>query len=313
TPNAATIDAVSSLLGLPGERMLKTMLYDAGGATVAVLLPGDREVEEAKLERLLFPAPVRRFEDGDFAARGFVKGYVGPQGLEEGVTVLADHAVRGSSDWVTGANEAEHHVTGANTPRDFRVDRYEDLVAFRDGDRCPKCGGELRVGRSIVVGHIYQLGTRYSEPLEATFVDEDGSVRLYQMGSHGIGISRVLAAAAEQFHDEAGLRLPKVMAPFAAVVIVANRDHEGVVAEAERIYRELAERGVEVALDDREETAGVKFADADLIGYPVQVVVGKRGVQAGTADLKLRAGGERSQAPLADAAKGVVDLLESAP
>ena len=272
TPNAATIDAVSSLLGMPGERMLKTMLYDAGGATVAVLLPGDREVEEAKLERLLFPAPVRRFEDGDFAARGFVKGYVGPQGLDEGITVLADHAVRGASDWVTGANEDQHHVTGANTPRDFRVDRYEDLVALRDGDRCPKCGGELRVGRSIVVGHIYQLGTRYSGPLEATFIDEDGSERLYQMGSHGIGISRVLAAAAEQFHDEGGLRLPKVMAPFAAVVIVANRDHEGVVAEAERIYRELAELGVEVALDDREQTAGVKFADADLIGYPVQVV-----------------------------------------
>ena len=313
TPNAATIDAVSSLLGMSGERMLKTMLYDAGGTTVAVLLPGDREVEEAKLERLLFPAPVRRFEDGDFAARGFVKGYVGPQGLDEGVTVLADHAVQGAGDWVTGANEAEHHVTGANTPRDFRVDRYEDLVALREGDRCPRCGGELRVGRSIVVGHIYQLGTRYSQPLGATFVDEDGSVRLYQMGSHGIGISRVLAAAAEQYYDEAGLRLPKVMAPFAVVVIVANRDHEGVVAEAERIYRELTERGVEVALDDREQTAGVKFADADLIGYPVQVVVGKRGVAAGTADLKLRAGGERSQAPLADAAQAALDLLETAP
>jgi prolyl-tRNA synthetase len=313
TPNAATIDAVSALLGLPGERMLKTMLYDAGGTTVAVLVPGDREVEEAKLERLLFPAPVRRFEDGDFSARGFIKGYVGPQGLADDVMVLADHAVRGAGDWVTGANQAEHHVTGANTPRDFRVDRYEDLVMLREGDRCPKCGGELRVGRSIVVGHIYQLGTRYSGPLEAAFVDEDGSERLYQMGSHGIGISRVLAAAAEQFHDDAGLRLPKVLAPFAAVVIVANRDHEGVVAEAERIYRELAERGVEVVLDDREETAGVKFADADLIGYPIQVVVGKRGIQAGTVDLKLRTGGERSQAPLAEAATALVDLLDTAP
>jgi prolyl-tRNA synthetase len=313
TPNAATIDAVSALLGLPGERMLKTMLYDAGGTTVAVLVPGDREVEEAKLERLLFPAPVRRFEDGDFSARGFIKGYVGPQGLADDVMVLADHAVRGAGDWVTGANQAEHHVIGANTPRDFRVDRYEDLVMLREGDRCPKCGGELRVGRSIVVGHIYQLGTRYSGPLEATFVDEDGSERLYQMGSHGIGISRVLAAAAEQFHDDAGLQLPKVLAPFAAVVIVANRDHEGVVAEAERIYRELAERGVEVVLDDREETAGVKFADADLIGYPIQVVVGKRGIQAGTVDLKLRTGGERSQAPLAEAATALVDLLDTAP
>ena len=313
TPDAATIDAVSKLLGVPPERTLKTMLFDAGGGTVAVLLPGDREVEEAKLERVMFPTPVRRFEDADFAARGYAKGYVGPQGLSEDVTILADPSVRGESDWVTGANEADHHVMGANVGRDFRVDRYEDLVALRDGDRCPNDGGELRVGRSIVVGHIYQLGTRYSAPLEATFVDEDGSERLYQMGSHGIGISRILAAAVEQFHDDAGLRLPRSLAPFEIVVILANRDDERVVAEAERVYMELLEASVEAAVDDRDATAGVKFADADLIGYPVQVVIGKRGVQAGTADLKVRATGERSQAPLAEAASAAVDLLATAP
>ncbi len=313
TPGASTIEDVASFLGLPAERMLKTMLYDAGGATVAVLVPGDREVEEAKLERLLFPAPVRRLEDGEFPARGFVKGFVGPQGLGEHVTIIADHSVAGANDWVTGANESDHHVTGANTPRDFRVDRFEDVVALRDGDRCPVCGGELHVGRSIVVGHIYQLGTHYSGSLNATFVDEDGSEQLYRMGSHGIGISRVLAAAAEQYHDEGGLRLPRALAPFDAVIVVANRDDERVVAEAERVHRELLQRGVEVALDDRAETAGVKFADADLIGYPVQAVVGRRGVEAGTIDLKLRATGDRSQAPLADAAQAVVDLLEAAP
>jgi len=214
---------------------------------------------------------------------------------------------------VTGANEADHHATGANTPRDFRVDVYEDLVALRDGDRCPVDGGELHVGRSIVVGHIYQLGTRYSEPLGARFVDEDGAERPYQMGCHGFGISRTLAAAVEQFHDESGLRLPKAIAPFDAVLIVANRDDDQVVAEAERIHRDLVECGLAVALDDREETAGVKFADADLIGYPVQAIVGKRGVQAGTIDLKLRATGERSTAPLADATQAIVDLLAAAP
>lgn len=313
TPGAATIDAVSRLLGRPAERMLKCMLYDAGGGTVAVLVPGDREVEEAKVERLLFPTPVRSFEDGDFEARGFAKGFVGPQGMGEGVQVVADHSIRGGRDWVTGANLLDHHVTGANTPRDFRVDRYEDVVALRDGDRCPNDGGALRVGRSIVVGHIYQLGTNYSKPLKATFVDEDGTERPYLMGSHGIGISRVLAAAVEQFHDERGLRLPRALAPFEAAVVVANRDHEVVVAEAERVYSELRSRGVEVVLDDREETAGVKFADADLIGYPVQVVIGKRGVEAGTADLKLRATGERSAAPLAEAVGAVVDLLAAAP
>jgi Aminoacyl-tRNA editing domain len=243
TPGAATIEAVGRLLGVPAGRMLKTMLYDAGGTTVAVLLPGDREVEEAKLARFLFPSPVRRLEDADFSARGLPKGYVGPQGLGDEVSILADHAVTGGADWVTGANEPNHHVTGANTPRDFRVDRYEDLVALRDGDRCPVDGGELRVGRSIVVGHIYQLGTRYSGPLKATFVDEDGSERPYQMGSHGIGISRILAAAAEQFHDEAGLRLPRALTPFDIVVIAANADDERVAAEADRVYRELVGRG----------------------------------------------------------------------
>jgi prolyl-tRNA synthetase len=312
TPDAATIEAVTKLLDIPAERTLKTMLYDAGGTTIAVLLPGDREVEEAKLERLLFPVPVRRFEDDDFSSGGYLKGYVGPQGLREDVTIMADHAVRGGGDWVTGANEHDYHVTGANTGRDFRVDRYEDVVALRDGDRCPNDGGELRVGRSIVVGHIYQLGTRYSAPLRATFVDEDGSEQLYRMGSHGFGISRALAAAAEQYHDHDGLCLPRVLAPFEVVVIPANRDDERVVAEVERVYAELVAVGVEAALDDREETAGVKFADADLIGYPVQVVIGKRGVKAGTADLKLRSTGERSQSPLGEAARAAMDLLATA-
>ena len=313
TPGASTIEAVSALLGRPPERLLKTMLYDAGGRTVAVLVPGDREVEEAKLERAFFPTPIARFEDADFEPRGFVKGFVGPQGMGPDVLVIADHSVRGGADWVTGANEPDRHASGVNTPVDFRIDRFEDVVALREGDRCPYDGGTLRVGRAIVVGHIYQLGTNYSGPLGARFVDEDGSMRPFQMGSYGIGISRIVAAAVEQFHDDAGLTLPKHLAPFGIVVVAANRDDEAVVEQAERIYAELRERGIEVVIDDREETAGVKFADADLIGHPVQVVVGKRGVKAGTVDLKLRATGERSQAPLVEAAQAAVDLLAAAP
>jgi prolyl-tRNA synthetase len=233
--------------------------------------------------------------------------------MGDDVTILADPTVRGRTDWVTGANEPDRHITGANTPRDFRVDRFEDVVGLREGDRCPIDGGTLHVGRAIVLGHIYQLGTNYSAPLDARFVDEDGEERHYQMGSYGIGISRIVAAAVEQFHDDAGLRLPKALAPFHVVVVMANRDDERVVDEAERVYGELRERGVEAVIDDREETAGVKFADADLVGYPVQVVVGRRGVKAGSADLKLRATGERSSAPLAEAATAAVDLLAAAP
>ncbi len=280
---------------------------------MAVLVPGDREVAEPKLERLFFPTPVRPFEDADFAERGFAKGYVGPQGVPEDAVVLADHTVRGGRDWITGANEPDRHVRGANTPRDFRVDRWEDLVQIRDGDRCPIDGGELRVGRSMVVGHIFQLHAKYSEPLKATFIDEDGIAKPFQMGCYGIGIGRVMAAAVEQCHDDEGIRWPKAIAPFDVEVVLATRDHEPSVTESERIYRDLAERGVDVLIDDREDAAGVKFADADLIGCPVQVVVGKRSVEAGSVDLKLRATGERSQASLAEAVDAALDLLASAP
>jgi prolyl-tRNA synthetase len=313
TPDTSTIDALVSLLGVDAAETLKCVMFDAGGQTVAVLVPGDREVAEPKLERLFFPTPLRPFEDADFAARGFVKGYVGPQAMPDDAVVLADHTVRGGRDWITGANELDHHVRGANTPRDFRVDRFEDLVQIREGDRCPLDGGALRIGRSIVVGHIFQLHTKYSEPLKATFVDEGGMAKPFQMGCYGMGISRIMAAAAEQFHDDAGLRWPKAIAPFQVEVVLATRDHDASVVEAERIYGELLDRGVEVLLDDREEAAGVKFADADLIGCPVQVVVGKRGVDGGSVDLKLRATGERTRAPLAQAVEIALDLLASAP
>jgi prolyl-tRNA synthetase len=313
TPGAATIAAVTGQLGVPAARTLKCILFRAGDTVIAALAPGDREIDQVKLERRFFPATVVPFEDADFTTNGYAKGFVGPQGLDEGVVVLADEAVRGGADWITGANAPDRHVTGANTPRDFRVDDYLDLVQIREGDPCPIDGAPLRIERSIVVGHIYELGTRYSEPLEARFVDEDGSEQYFRMGCYGLGIGRTMAAAVEQFHDDAGIALPKVLAPFEVVIVIANRDDERVVSHAERVYRELTDGGVEAVLDDREETAGVKFADADLIGYPVQVVIGKRGVEAGTADLKLRATGERAQAPLAEAAPAAMDLLAGAP
>jgi prolyl-tRNA synthetase len=313
TPGAVTIDLMVEQMGVPAEATLKCILFDVEGRTVAVLVPGDREVGEEKLDRLYFPERVRPFDDEDFAARGFPKGFVGPQGLDSDVKILADHSVRGRVNWATGANRPDVHVTGANLDRDFRVDRWADLVRFREGDRCPIDGGRLAIGRSIVVGHIYQLGTYYSEPLGATYQDEEGSQRPYVMGSYGIGITRIMAATVEQRHDEAGVIWPKALAPYEVAVIMANADEPAVTEESERIHRELVGRGIETVLDDREERAGVKFADADLVGYPVQVVVGSRGIGAGTVDLKLRANGERSQAPLADAVEAAAALLETAP
>jgi len=313
TPDTPTIETLSTFLGIEASRTLKCVLFDVGGRTVAVLVPGDREVNVNKLERLVFPEQVRPLEDEDFGARGFVKGYVGPQGFGDDVEVFADHLVRGGNDWVTGSNTADRHVTGANIDRDFRVDRWEDLVEFRDGDACPIDGGRLRLGRSIVVAHIYQLGTKYSAPLEATFQDEDGTQRPYEMGCYGIGISRILAAVVEQNHDDQGIVWPARLAPFQVVVIMAGTDDERVRETAERIYVELGERGVEALLDDRDERAGVKFADADLIGYPVQLTVGKRGLADGSVDLKLRASGERSSATVEGAAQAAVELLARAP
>jgi prolyl-tRNA synthetase len=313
TPGAATIELVASQLGIDAARTLKNILFDIDGHTVAVLVPGDREVSEKKLARLHFPKVVRPFDDDDFERLGYSKGYVGPHGFGDDVTIFADHSVKAGANWVTGANVPDVHVTGANLERDFRVDRWEELVEIQDGDRCPIDGGELEVGRSIVVGHIYQLWTRYSAPLEATFQDEDGSDKPYIMGSYGIGITRILAALVEQNHDEQGIVWPKHMAPFQVAVILANADDEPVRTEAERIYTELCARDVETVLDDRDERAGVKFADADLIGYPVQITVGKRGLANGTVDLKLRATGERSNAEIGAATQAVVDLLQSAP
>jgi prolyl-tRNA synthetase len=313
TPGAATIELVASQLGIDASNTLKNIMFDIDGRTVAVLVPGDREVSEKKLGRLHFPNVVRAFDDDDFERLGYAKGYVGPHGLGDDVVIFADHSVKAGANWVTGANRSDAHVTGANLDRDFRVDRWEDLVEIRDGDRCPIDGGELEVGRSIVVGHIYQLWSRYSAPLEATFQDEDGSDKPYMMGSYGIGITRILAALVEQHHDEAGIVWPKHMAPFQVAVILANADDEPVRAEAERIYAELLDHGVEAVLDDRDERAGVKFADADLIGYPVQVTVGKRGLKNGTVDLKLRATDGRSDAAVGAATQAVVDLLATAP
>jgi prolyl-tRNA synthetase len=313
TPGRASIQAVSELLGRPSSEMLKAIFYDAGGRTVAVLVPGDREVNDDKVARSTWPTPVQLFEDADFAERGFLKGFAGPQGMPADVTIIADHSVRAGRNWITGANKIDQHVTGANLDRDFRVDRWEDVVQVRAGDPCPRCGGMLQLGKGIVVAHTYQLGTRYSKPLKATFVDEDGTEQPYQMGCYGIGLTRIVPAAVEQTSDEAGLKLPKALAPYDAVVIPTNMDIAAVVEAAERLYEGLRSAGLEVVLDDREESAGVKFADADLIGYPVHVVIGKRGIESGSVDLKVRATGQREKVPLDTAVATASELLVSAP
>jgi prolyl-tRNA synthetase len=314
TPGRSSVAAVAELLGVDAGAVLKCMVYRAGDAPLAVLLPGDREVNEKALGSLVWPATLTPMGPEQLSALGLVPGFVGPHALPEGVRVIADHAISAASAdkaWVIGANKEDHHLQGAYLGRDFEVGEWANVTLVRDGDRCPNDGGALRLRRSIVVGHTYQLGSRYSEPLDGTFVAEDGTTRHYQMGCYGIGLSRIVAAVVEQHHDDAGIVWPRSLAPFSVIVIPTKGGTE--IDEARRIHDELCAAGVEALLDDRPGSAGAKFADADLIGFPVQVVVGPRGLERGIVDVKVRATGERNEVPLATATTEIMSVLAQLP
>jgi prolyl-tRNA synthetase len=310
TPDMPGISAVSEFLGVPAGEMLKCIAFDIDGALGLALVPGDREVNEYALAAAFPGRRVRLFGDADFAAHPELpKGYIGPHHAAATV-VVADPAVAHTppAGWVTGANEADHHVRHAASHRDFEVNVWADLVTIVPGDVCPRCGAELAVDRGIEVGHVFQLGTKYTETLDCRYTDEDGRQHPLLMGCYGIGLSRVLAAVVEEHHDERGLAWPAALAPYAVhLVCVPGRGDEAaaVTAEAERLYGGLRARGVEVVLDDRDASPGVKFADADLLGAPVQVVVGAKGLARGVVERKVRATGDRDEIPLA----GALDAL----
>ena len=215
--------------------------------------------------------------------------------------IVADPSVSAPIAWVTGANEPDHHVRNAVLGRDFSVDVWADLVTIVSGDICPRCGNPLSVDRGIEVGHVFQLGTKYSEALDARYTDENGEQHPMLMGCYGIGISRIVAAVAEEFHDDEGLAWPAALAPYDVhLIVLPGRDERAadVVAAADRIYDELQDAGVSVLYDDREVRPGVKFADADLVGMPVQIIVGAKGVANGIVERKHRATGDRDEIPL---------------
>jgi prolyl-tRNA synthetase len=298
TPNRPGIDLVVAffadrLPGLTAEGMLKCIaLADAEGRPVVALVPGDREVR--------VPAGLRPFEDADFAAHPeLVKGYIGPMGLQaRGVRVMADHAVgRRRASWVTGANRVDHHVSGATLGRDFEVDEWASLARVAPGDPCPRCGSPLELVRAVEAGHTFQLGRTYSERIPgATFSDEDGREQPYWMGCYGIGVSRAMAVIAEEHHDDAGLVWPPEVAPFAVHLLALGLGRSPAVAEAaDKLYDQLVAAGVDVLYDDRDLSPGVQFADADLLGVPIQLIVGARGLARGVVERKWRSSGERDE------------------
>ena len=292
TPGVHTIAELAEFLGCPESSTAKAFSgVDAEGTVWVMFVPGDYEVNEIKAGRVV--KGFRSLSDEEMEQAGLVKGSMGPVGLPEGVKVAADQSLQGIERWVVGANQDGFHYVGAKLGEDFQVDAWGDLCVVRKGDACPVCGKPMDGARGIEVGQIFKLGTKYSQAMGATFMDEDGKEKPFIMGCYGVGVSRSLAAAVEQCHDENGIVWPVGIAPAHVCVIPLTVNDDLVHPAAEKIAQQLADLGLEVALDDRKERAGVKFADADLVGWPFQIVVGKRGLENGEVELKKRATGQK--------------------
>ena len=298
TPGVSSIESLAKFLGIEESATVKAMVgKDTDGAVVVLFIPGDHELNEIKAQRA-----VNGFElltDEELEAAGLHKGSIGPKNLPEGIKVIADVNLKGIERWVVGANVDGFHFVGAKHGEDFQVDEWADLSLVKPGDSCPKCGAALQGARGIEVSQVFQLGDKYSKTMGAVYSDENGVDKNFLMGCYGVGVSRTLAAIVEQHNDEDGIIWPMSVAPAHVCVIPLTVGDEEVFPVAERIAKELAEQGLEVVLDDRDERAGVKFADADLIGWPVQVVVGKRGVKEGVVEVKRRGESEKTKVPFA--------------
>ena len=314
TPNKRTVEEVTAFLSITPDQLVKTLIFVADEEVVAVLVRGDHEVNEAKLKRFLGAQSV---ELADVAlveeTTGAPMGFAGPVGIK--IRIFADHSVKGMKNFVTGGNKEDLHLKNVNMDKDFKVNEFCDLRIITPQDSCPKCGGEIRFWRGIEVGHIFKLGTKYSEALKAMFLDEEGKEKPIIMGCYGIGVGRTVAAAIEQNHDKNGIIFPIPISPFEVTLLPLQMHEPSVVATAEAIYKELYDHDIDVLLDDREERAGVKFNDADLLGIPVRVTVGIRGVKSGKVELKLRSESESVDIPVNDAAalirERIKDLYDS--
>jgi prolyl-tRNA synthetase len=291
TPGKRTIEEVAAFLGIDPGSLIKTLVFETGKGDVAVLVSGRYEVNEVKVRNLLGADWARlAAEERVRALTGAPSGYAGPVGLS--MRLLADHSVRRIAPGATGANEKDAHLVNVVPGRDFAPEAYADLRMVTEGDSCPRCGGGLRFSRGIEVGHVFRLGTKYSEALSATYLDAAGKEKPIVMGCYGIGVGRTAAAAIEQHNDADGILWPITIAPFETIIVPVNMKHEGLVREASLVAEELSDRGIEVLLDDRDERPGIKFKDADLCGIPLRVTFGEKNFAAGFAELRDRKTGE---------------------
>lgn len=295
TPAARSVQDLTDYLQVDARKILKSLFFDADGEPVVVLVRGDRSVNETKVKNFLLANSLEIADEAELLNRyGVPMGFAGPVGLREKmpVKILGDEEIKGLSNAVAGANRADYHYLNVNPGRDFYVDAYGDFRTAEEGDPCPLCGAPLQLCRGIEVGHIFKLGTKYSEALKATIIDEKGNEVPVVMGCYGIGITRTMAAAVEQKHDQDGIIWPVAIAPFEVVVMAVNQGDALHAGYAEELYRELLRAGIDVIYDDRLERPGVKFKDADLIGYPARVVIGEKMVSEGLVEIKWRETGE---------------------
>ena len=311
TPNCSTIADLATLLGVPEAGTRKALAIVTGeGKPAVVFVPGDHEMNDVKAEHVF--GEFHLMSDEEIEYYGLVKGFIGPVGLPEGVVSYADKSLRESEWWVIGANEKDYHCVHAHPGRDFQIgdDCWVDVVTAQEGDSCLRCGKPLHGARGIEVSQVFQLGTKYSESMGASFMDEDGKEKPFQMGCYGIGVSRTLQAVVEQHHDEGGIVWPVCVAPYEVEVVPL--DVKGDVWEAaQQVAAAAVDAGLEVVVDDRKERPGVKFADADLMGYPYQVILGKRGVKNGIAEVKDRATGERTEVAIGEVVAWLADKVLS--
>jgi len=312
TPGLGTIEAVAEFFGFPKNGTRKSLaLIDSEGKPVVAIVPGDHELNECKAEHV-FGKGYRMMTDEELEKFGLFKGFIGPVHLPAGIKLVCDSSLKESKSWACGANEIDYHFTGACPDRDFKVDEWADLVTVLAGDPCPHCGKPLSAARGIEVSQVFQLGTKYSEAMGATFMDEDGKEKPLIMGCYGVGVSRTLAAIVEQHNDENGIIWPVSVAPYEVSVIPLDPKKEDCAKATDRLVQELLDAGLDVVVDDRDERPGFKFADNDLMGFPYQIVIGKRGLKNGTFELKDRATGEREDISIDEAAAIVAARVREA-
>jgi len=309
TPNVRTIEEVCAFLKADPADVIKTLVFDIGSEAVVALVRGDHEINEIKLKNYLNCNGLELADEVMIEkVTGAPRGFAGPAGLS-GVRIIADYGLKGRVNMITGGNEHDVHIVNVNIGRDFNVDAFADIRLAVEGDACPRCAQALTTTRGIEVGHVFKLGTKYSTAMQAEFLDVQGKSHPMVMGCYGIGVGRTVAAAIEQSHDKDGIIFPASIAPFVVLIALVNPNDEKQNEVATNLYEALLGHDVEVLLDDRDERPGIKFKDADLIGIPMRVTVGRNAVKDGLVDIKWRKTGEQVQVTINEAAAKILEAL----